>query len=59
METPNPNDKALLRIARAGGNAVAALWIFGGMFFFFLRFSAVFYHANKAAVDSFLARFLR
>ena len=31
--------------------ALAAVWIFGGMLFFFLRFSAVFYRANEPAIQ--------
>lgn len=33
------------------GYAVASLWIFGGAVFFYVRFSMVFYHANKGAID--------
>jgi len=28
---------------------IAALWVFGGMLFFFLRFSCRFYYANEQA----------
>jgi len=40
------------------GNALAVLWIFGGMTFFFLRFSFVFYRANQSAIDKLLERLL-
>jgi len=35
---------------------LTALWIFGGMTFFFLRFSAIFYQANQAAIHQLLER---
>ncbi len=41
---------------RFAGNVLAALWIFGGMAFFFIRFSTIFYYANKPAVDALMAR---
>ncbi len=31
---------------------LGGLWIFGGMFFFFIRFSIRFYIANKGAIQS-------
>ena len=40
------------------GNLLAAQWIFGGMLFFFIRFTAVFYHANRAAIDQLLSRWM-
>jgi hypothetical protein len=40
------------------GTALAALWIFGGMSFFFLRFSTIFYQANQAAIHQLLERML-
>lgn len=33
------------------GLAAACLWIFGGAVFFYVRYSGVFYHANRAAID--------
>jgi len=36
---------------RGLGTVVAAMWIFGGALFFFLRFSFVFYSENKTAID--------
>lgn len=41
------------------GNALAALWIFGGMLFFFMRFSFAFYSANQSAIDRLLERLQR
>jgi len=41
---------------RCAGNAIAALWIFGGALYFFFHFTAVFYHANKSAIDSLFDR---
>ena len=38
------------------GYALAAIWIFGGMFVFFIRFSAKFYQANQPAIDALIAR---
>ena len=32
------------------GNVVAAVWIFGGAVVFFVRFSVVFYRANRSAI---------
>lgn len=39
--------------------AAAAIWILGGTLFFLVRFSSVFYYANKDSVDSILNRILR
>ncbi|GEM_PF-3218348 len=33
---------------------LAALWIFGGMLFFGIRFGAEFYRANQGAIQAFL-----
>jgi len=41
---------------RAVGNALAAIWIVGGMVFFLVRFAAVFYRANQDAIDRLLER---
>ena len=38
--------------------AAAAIWILGGTLFFLVRFSSVFYHANKDSIDSVLNRIL-
>jgi hypothetical protein len=40
------------------GNILGALWIAGGMFFFFIRFSSIFYYSNRGAFDSLLGPFL-
>lgn len=40
------------------GNILGALWIAGGMLFFLIRFSSIFYHSNKSALDSLLNRLL-
>jgi len=41
---------------RRAGFVLAAAWIFGGMAFYFIRFSARFYYANRAAIDGLLQR---
>lgn len=38
---------------------VAAVWVFGGMLFFFVRFSTVVYLDNQHAIRSALERFIR
>ena len=40
------------------GNVFGAVWILGGTLFFVMRFSSVFYQANRSAIDSILERFL-
>jgi hypothetical protein len=43
---------------RALGLFIAATWILGGTLFFLLRFSFVFYYANKDSIDAALDRLL-
>jgi hypothetical protein len=38
------------------GYALTAAWIFGGGVFFLFRFSAIFYGANKSAIDALLEK---
>ena len=72
MTAPNPENGASCKTARVVfhwhprargvfrclGNALVGLWLFGGMTFFFLRFSFVFYRANQPAIDKLLERLL-
>jgi hypothetical protein len=51
-----PELSPLRDFLRFAGNVIAGLWIFGGMGFFFLRFSVIFYYANKSAIDPLLSR---
>lgn len=44
---------------RSFGLIVAAVWIAGGTLFFLLRFTSVFYLANKEAIDTVVNRFSR
>ena len=45
-------------ILRALGLFIAAAWILGGTLFFLIRFSFVFYYANKDSVNAALDRLL-
>ena len=40
------------------GNTALALWIVGGMLFFFIRFTFIFYRANHAAIHKFVDQVL-
>ncbi|HEO70426.1 MAG TPA: hypothetical protein ENN80_04125 [Candidatus Hydrogenedentes bacterium] len=42
--------------ARTGLIWLAVLWVFGGMLFFFVRFSQVFYQSNQDAIHALLGR---
>lgn len=42
---------------RRGGYTIAALWIFGGAFLFYTRFTILFYMEHQAAIDSAVAEF--
>lgn len=44
------------KILIAAGYTVAGLWIFGGSLFFYLRFTAVFYFDNEAAINDAIVR---
>jgi len=46
----------LEKVLRLFGNAIGALWIAGGMLFFLIRFSSIFYYSNQSALDSLLSR---
>jgi hypothetical protein len=41
---------------RRAGNVAAALWVFGGAFYFFIHFTLVFYRANEPAILGVLER---
>ena len=41
---------------RAFGTSVAALWIFGGAAYYYVRFSMTFYEANRAAFEDLASR---
>lgn len=38
------------------GNSAARFWIYAGMTAFFVRFTSIFYHANREAIDAVLGR---
>ena len=40
------------------GDVCGAVWILGGTLFFVMRFSSVFYEANRSAIDGALERLL-
>ena len=46
-------------ILRTLGLFIAAAWILGGTLFFLIRFSFVFYYANKDPINAALDRLLR
>ena len=48
------HDSRFRGMALVLANAIGAIWILGGMFFFFLRFTFVFYEANAAAIGRLL-----
>lgn len=66
FETPEPpRYPRLVPLRRASRTALrsllllaAVVWVFGGMLFFFLRFSFRFYEANQRAIEHALDRLL-
>jgi hypothetical protein len=65
MTSEAPNDAAA-RVSESKPTALrllgliaCAIWILGGTLFFLVRFSSVFYHANKESVDALFSRILR
>ncbi len=54
--TPEPPIQP--RPATKAGYILAAIWIFGGALWFYIRFTIAFYTANKPSIDSALSRLL-
>lgn len=46
------------RPASTAGYILTAIWIFGGAIWFYIRFSIVFYTANKPSIDGAFSRLL-
>ena len=57
-ETATEGHPRWRRALRRGGYALLAVWIFGVAAFFYLRFTMVFYTANKDSIDSALKSLL-
>ena len=56
--TRNPKPDTRYPAVRTLGLLIAAAWILGGTLFFLIRFSFVFYYANKDSVNAALDRLL-
>ena len=54
----NPRPDTRYPVIQVLGLIIAATWILGGTLFFLLRFSFVFYYANKDSIDAALDRLL-
>jgi len=57
--TRNPKPETRYPAIRALGLFIAAAWILVGTLFFLMRFSWVFYYANKDSINAALDRLLR
>ena len=58
QSTRHPTPDTRYPVIRVLGLIIAATWILGGTLFFLLRFSFVFYYANKDSVNAALDRLL-
>lgn len=55
---PAPESSVAGRPVATAGYILAAIWIFGGAIWFYIRFSIVFYTANKPSIDGAFSRLL-
>ena len=58
QSTRHPTPDTRYPVIRVLGLIIAATWILGGTLFFLIRFSFVFYYANKDSVNAALDRLL-